>query len=641
MIPYYSLFSKENTSVILKTSDTNTHYYLYKYEWGKQIKIDSAFIKNREVKFKRSLQPGQYLITNSNESILNFFVNKQEKNKFIFTKTNNTLEQQAGTLENSLYLEVQNVLNNAKELFESVKELNSVLDSLYDKTLTLPKDCYLNILLGTTLQKISYNNFPWDNESFYNTQFILSSLNNYLKSIQINKIQYIIDQINSVLLANINSNNSKLKSYLAWSAFNYFATSKIMGQEEIAIYIAQNYFLNNKLTVPSNEAYVLIQNFVDFNKHSLIGMEAPNLNLQEINGNNFSITSLANIPTILFFYTDNCSICKEQTPLLLDFINEYEGGMLNVIAIYTDSNKDLWKKYVEDNFSSIYNPFINWINVYDPSYNSNFQVLYNVLSTPQMFLIDQNKTIIGRNLDAKSLEELVMIRDKRTEELSNLFENYFNGLKNSNDIEKGIDYLYSKSASDSLLLQEVTENLFNTLRFSPNYMLQQGAKYLSENYIINSSLNKYFIDVVNKWLQIYNMNPLGADAANILLETPGKSTVWLDEIISPYKVLYFYNIDCGLCEVITPKLKDLYNKFKEKGVEFVAINTGSDYEKWIKYISTNNLNWINLWGGANRSDIYKNYYLESVPAIYLLKENMVIAKDINDLDLTELLQLIK
>ena len=74
--------------------------------------------------------------------------------------------------------------------------------------------------------------------------------------------------------------------------------------------------------------------------------------------------------------------------------------MLNVYAVYADSNKNLWDKYVSDNFNDkLYNPFINWVNVYDPTMESGFHLLYNVIATPQIFLLDKYKKIVGRNLE--------------------------------------------------------------------------------------------------------------------------------------------------------------------------------------------------------------------------------------------------
>jgi hypothetical protein len=42
----------------------------------------------------------------------------------------------------------------------------------------------------------------------------------------------------------------------------------------------------------------------------------------------------------------------------------------------------------------------------------------------------------------------------------------------------------------------------------------------------------------------------------------------------------------------------------------------------------------------DNKELFAKYYLEEVPAIYLLKNNVVVAKNINDIDLEEILILI-
>jgi hypothetical protein len=86
----------------------------------------------------------------------------------------------------------------------------------------------------------------------------------------------------------------------------------------------------------------------------------------------------------------------------------------------------------------------------------------------------------------------------------------------------------------------------------------------------------------------------------------------------------------------------LYNEFKDKlDIQVLAINLGGNYAEWINYISSNCPAWENVRGiEGDSSEIYGNYYLESVPTIYLLKDNVVVAKDINDIELKETLNTI-
>lgn len=479
-----------------------------------------------------------------------------------------------------------------------------------------------------------------------------SILTEYLTSLELQPNDTILYYVND-LIKRSNPNNDttksvkKVQSLIAFNAYNHFYNSPIMGQESVAIKIAQEWFLSKKLEWPNKDGLFMVNMFVEMNKHSLIGMKAPELNLTDTLNNQVSLLTQPPINTIIYFYTDDCVTCKIESPKLVNYVNEYTDGPLNVYAVYTHDNREKWLEYIEKNFSSqLYNPFINWINVYDPKFESGFHMLYNVISTPQMFLLDRDKRIIGRNLNTDALEEILTTESAKREQMIGFFSQIFNQSTDSAIINGNIDILYQKSSNEPQLFKELFYELFNFLRYSDNYHLQDGAEYLAQEYIIAKSSiweSENLISDATKWLEIYNMNPLGGDATDLQLEEIGGSPINLYDIKSEYKVLYFYKIDCGVCTHVSQQMDSLYKEYKpllKNNLEFVAINTGKEYNEWVKYIAQHNYNWSNVWGGDYANAIYEKYYLESVPTIYLLKNNMVIAKDITDLDLAEVLQII-
>lgn len=69
------------------------------------------------------------------------------------------------------------------------------------------------------------------------------------------------------------------------------------------------------------------------------------------------------------------------------------------------------------------------------------------------------------------------------------------------------------------------------------------------------------------------------------------------DIKAEYTILYFWDPECGHCKVSTPKLQKLYaEKLKGRNVEVFAVGKaiGDDFEKWKKFIKTNNLTFINV-----------------------------------------------
>jgi thiol-disulfide isomerase/thioredoxin len=91
---------------------------------------------------------------------------------------------------------------------------------------------------------------------------------------------------------------------------------------------------------------------------------------------------------------------------------------------------------------------------------------------------------------------------------------------------------------------------------------------------------------------------IGATAPNISLRDTS-DVIWKDfySLQSEYKILYFWDPNCGHCKKITPKLQVLYKrKFRDRNVELFAVGKaiGDEFEKWKNYVKKNNLEFINV-----------------------------------------------
>ena len=60
--------------------------------------------------------------------------------------------------------------------------------------------------------------------------------------------------------------------------------------------------------------------------------------------------------------------------------------------------------------------------------------------------------------------------------------------------------------------------------------------------------------------------------------------VTLYDVKAPFTILYFWDYDCGHCKKATPILRDIYNKYKERGLQVYAVGTEPNVEPWKKYI---------------------------------------------------------
>lgn len=214
--------------------------------------------------------------------------------------------------------------------------------------------------------------------------------------------------------------------------------------------------------------------------------------------------------------------------------------------------------------------------------------------------------------------------------------NYYMSLYNPKDninITKAIDNLLERAAVKPEIYHVIEEVLLNL------YLLKNSNVFDEEMgiYILRNEQNQIFTpewrkDIISARISYILKNKLGTIAADLTLENQTGKKVSPLQMKSKYTVLYFFNPDCSRCMQISPIVKDWLTNNAPKDISFLAIYVDNNETEWRKYIKENNFpqNWQNLWGNKDFVAIRTQYWIDSIPAIYLLDENKkVLLKDVN------------
>ncbi len=124
-------------------------------------------------------------------------------------------------------------------------------------------------------------------------------------------------------------------------------------------------------------------------------------------------------------------------------------------------------------------------------------------------------------------------------------------------------------------------------------------------------------------------NLIGKTAPDLTLETIDGEFVNLHKINAKITVVLIYEPNCSHCKEFVPKFyTDVYQKFKNKGLEVYAIYSMDDKEEWAEFLTKHGLyEWINVWDEDNSSNFKISYDARKTPAIYVLDEaKTIIAK---------------
>ncbi len=458
-----------------------------------------------------------------------------------------------------------------------------------------------------------------------------------------------VDSINlhvDRLIDSVGRQQPELQSKVAGIVFDYFSTSPVMGHEAVAVHIADEWFLNQRLKLESESLYPILYTFAEFNRSSLVGKDAPALQMQSIDSIPVEIRNLTTPLKVLFFYDTECSTCRKETPLLADLARNYHGTPLSLVAIYTQGDRTAWEAYVQEWFSGIDNPDVQLIHLWDPEAETGFHKKYAVLSTPMLFLLDEQNVIMGRGLDSEALTQMLGMENALVMQYKNLFDHVFGAFYplTIENVEGIADALADRTKEDRKLYAEVMFNLYNYLRNSDNFAQQQGALYVAEKYIVTEpdEWSPEFLERTVYALAQARLNPAGQKATQLFLQKKCGKTVPMYNNKHWYTLVLFHLIDCHECQKEIAELQRLNPELYDLDIQVVLVYVGKDQENWKKFVRRQQPSrWTFLNDFKDQSNMRMLYDLDYVPHLYLLDRNgTVVAKDIRASELKDLLKLL-
>lgn len=173
----------------------------------------------------------------------------------------------------------------------------------------------------------------------------------------------------------------------------------LMDAEAIHVRLTQKYITKEKaFWADSMEVYAL-QNRAYEMGQSLIGQTGPNVTAQDLDGNTHTLLDKTADYLVVYLFTPSCEHCMEQTPKLIDWYNEWKNKGADVYAIAIDTDEKELGEYVKKTGM----PFTY---IYD-STNRSIYAKYYVNVTPELYVLNKERKIIGKNLKVFQIETII------------------------------------------------------------------------------------------------------------------------------------------------------------------------------------------------------------------------------------------
>ena len=478
-----------------------------------------------------------------------------------------------------------------------------------------------------------------DGDSTLSRDDFFTALEGDLPAISLMPIDTIISLSDRVMAMMVDEADS---TELAGLLFNYFSNCPVMGTEAVAVHIADSYFLSGLLKWPDEDTYPELYAFAAFNRSSLLGMSAPALVMDDINGSVVDIRAVRAPIKVLYFYDDGCSTCARQTPLLTALLDAYDGdGQIAFFAVYTQTDRSAWEKYVGEHFSSIDNPKVTVYNIWDPELETGFQMNYGVLTTPSMFLLDSENKIIGRKLDSDALGKLIKIKDNHRAALLRMLDSVTDEVGVSEDnVMQLVLVLFQRSNGDVEAFKTTLYEIFKYYRNIPLSGAQKGAEKVARDFIlgVDGAWAPETLEEIRWNLEKMHQNDVGEKAADEILYNKRGAKKKMLAGSKPYTVLFFNIAHCRDCAQFKADLRDASPILKSRKAKVVSVYLSADRDLWLNNIKEDK-NWTHLTDEGPASQLREDYDLGVVPRLYLLdRDKKVIAKDITVQMLCEILE---
>lgn len=213
---------------------------------------------------------------------------------------------------------------------------------------------------------------------------------------------------------------SEIYKYTVHYITNNFEKSKYMGMDAVFVHMALKYYTHELAFWVDSAQIDKIQERAKIQEPLLIGKKAINLSLLDTAGVWQSMYKLPTEFTILVFWDPECGHCKKELPSLAAYFEKIrKKNSISVYAVSSDHN-DAWKKFIREHKLDFMNVAVPQ-EVYKDQLKVNEYVLggftdvkslnypttYDIFTTPQIYLLNKDKIIVGKKLDTELLKQVL------------------------------------------------------------------------------------------------------------------------------------------------------------------------------------------------------------------------------------------
>lgn len=258
-----------------------------------------------------------------------------------------------------------------------------------------------------------FDNIRLNDPRLLRTPFLFQRVDYYVHKLQVQHPDTISKAIDHVL-KQMEPAEETFKFYLI-HFLNHYAKSNIVGMDAVYVHLVNKYYATGRAPWTEEEQLEKIIDNAKALEPLLIGKKTPNLKLEKRDGTPIELHDIESELTVLYFWRYDCGHCKKSTPAIKEFYEKYKDKGVKLVAVcakFTDEIPGCWE-YVDEKEIG------NWMHLIDTYHRSRYMKVYNIKSTPQLYILDKDKTILSKRIGAEQLEEVIsrILEQREKEEM--------------------------------------------------------------------------------------------------------------------------------------------------------------------------------------------------------------------------------
>jgi peroxiredoxin len=255
-----------------------------------------------------------------------------------------------------------------------------------------------------TLRQLGYyrghfwDGMDWNDERLLNTPVVGNKLRRYVKDLTPQRPDSLV-AVTDALIQKVQPYKEYFKYFANWIALQYEnGKTTVMDGEAVYVHVVMKYFTPELAFWDSPENLEKLRKHAWEMEASLIGKKGPDVRAQNQYGQFKSIYEMTAPIIVVFMFSPDCEHCQKEAPEVQAIYEKWKSRGVDVYGISVSTTDPEWRAFIEKNK-------FTFTNVFDPT-NRAIYAKYFVDITPELYVLNKDRTIIAKNLHPNQLEEV-------------------------------------------------------------------------------------------------------------------------------------------------------------------------------------------------------------------------------------------